>query len=338
MVKNKEFKSSLVKELKVSLYKESYKPMKRVGNLYQKIISIDNLKIADKKARKGKSNQYGVKQHLKREIENIESLHELLNHNKFITSNYHKFEINEGKKRTIARLPYYPDRIVHHALINYLEPLFVSVFTSDTYSCIKKRGVHKASYNLRKALKNVPDTKYCLKLDIKKFYNSIDQKILKSLLRKKIKDVMLLNMLDEIIESYDEGLPLGSLLSQFLGNYYLTYFDHWIKEDLKIKNYFRYCDDCVILGDNKEDLHEVFLKVEKYLNNLNLEVKGNWQIFPVEDRSIDFVGFRHYHTHTLLRKTIKKNYIKSKNKERWNGWLIHCNSLNLRKKYENNEN
>lgn len=312
--------------------------MKRVGNLYRDIISVDNLKIADKKARKGKRNQYGVKQHLKREKENIEDLHELLNYNQFRTSNYHKFEINEGKKRVIARLPYYPDRIVHHAIINYLEPLLVSVFTADTYSCIKKRGVHKASYNLRKALKNESDTKYCLKLDIRKFYNSIDQLILKDLLRKKIKDLMLLNMLDEIIESYDEGVPLGSLLSQFLGNYYLTYLDHWVKEELKIKHYFRYCDDLVILGNNTEELHGVFKKIEVYLNNLNLEVRSNWQIFPVSDRGIDFVGFVHYHTHTVLRKTIKKNYIKSKNKECWNGWLVHCNSLNLRRKYENNEN
>jgi RNA-directed DNA polymerase len=312
--------------------------MKRVGNLYRDIISIENLKIADKKAKKGKLSQYGVKQHLKREQQNIEELHEILNHNKFKTSDYHKFEINEGKKRIIARLPYYPDRILHHAIVNKLEPLFVSVFTADTYSCIKQRGVHKASYSLRKALQDRNGTQYCLKLDIRKFYNSVNLVILKQLLRKKIKDVALLNLLDEIIDSYDEGIPLGSLLSQFLGNYYLTYFDHWIKEELKVKYYFRYCDDMVILSDNKEELHLLFTKIEAYLNTLKLEVKRNWQVFPVNDRGIDFCGYKHYHTHTLIRKSIKKNYIKNNNKKTHFGWMCHANTINLRKKYENNEN
>ena len=120
----------------------------------------------------------------------------------------------------------------------------------------KNRGIHKLVNNLKKALKYDPEgTKYCLKLDIKKFYPSINHDILKEILRYKIKDEELLQVLDGIIDSA-EGVPIGNYLSQFFANLYLAYFDHWIKEVLKVIYYFRYCDDITILGANKEELHE----------------------------------------------------------------------------------
>lgn len=308
--------------------------MKRIGNLYDKIISLDNLRLADKIARKGKNNQYGVQKHILNAEENLLSLHELLNHRKFETSEYSKFEILEPKHRTIARLPYFPDRVVHHAILIQTKDVFVKTFISTTYSGIKGRGIHKASHDLRKALQDDSHNKYCLKLDIRKFYESIDHDILKSLLRKKFKDTNLLNLFDEIIDSNEVGLPLGSLVSQYLANYYLAYFDHYLKEQLKIRFLFRYMDDVVILSNNKEELHYYLAEIKEYLKTLKLEVKGNYQVSPVDKRGIDFVGFRHYTTHTLLRRTIKQNFIKSKNRERWNGWLKNCNSINLRRKYK----
>lgn len=311
--------------------------MKRISNLYESIINIDNLKLADKKARKGKSKQYGVKQHLKSEEENILNLHSQLKNNNFITSKYNVFKISDGKEREIFQLPYFPDRILHHAILNILEPIFVSVFTADTYSCIKGRGVHQASYKLRKVLsQNVENTKYCLKIDVRKFYPSIKNEILKELLRKKFKDNKLLLLLDEIIDS-TQGIPIGSYTSQFFGNFYLTYFDHWIKENLKVVNYFRYCDDIILLSNNKGQLWTWFYEIKKYLNsNLNLEIKSNYQVFPVDKRGIDWCGYKHYHTHTLLRKSIKKKYIKNKKKINHKGWLIHADTINLREKYEKN--
>lgn len=311
--------------------------MKRVGNLYEQIISVENLKLADKKARRGKSKQYGVLKHIENEENNISNLHTSLKKREFTTSAYKTFKISDGKERLISKLPFYPDRIVHHAVINVLEPIFMSVFTSNTYSCIKGRGIHKASYDLRKVLKNdLENTKYCLKLDVKKFFQSVDNESLKKLLRKKFKDVDLLYLLDNIVDSI-EGIALGNYTSQFFGNYYLAYFDHWIKEVLKVKYYFKYCDDVVILHPNKEQLWEYFSEIKSYLKeNLKLEIKGNYQVFPVEDRGIDFLGYKHYHTHTLLRKSIKKKYIKNKNKINHKGWLIHADTKNLRNKYENN--
>lgn len=313
--------------------------MKRIGNLFEKIISIENLIIADTKAQKGKSKQYGVSLHNKNKESNILKLHDMLASKTYKTSEYDIFKVFEPKERDVYRLPFFPDRITHHAIMNILEPIFVAVFTADSYSCIKGRGIHKASFNLRKALKNVDETTYCLKLDITKFYPNIDHHILKALLRKKFKDEDLLWLLDEIIDSAP-GLPIGNYLSQYLANFYLTYFDHWIKEQLGVKYYFRYADDIVILHKNKYYLHRILKVIEDYFELfLKLQVKGNWQVFPVESRGIDFVGYVHFHTHIRLRKSIKKRFARmlkrNPRKESiasYKGWTKHCDSKNLMKK------
>ena len=313
--------------------------MKRIGNLFEKIISIENLIIADAKAQKGKPNQYGVIIHNKNRESNILKLHDMLVSKTYKTSKYDIFKVFEPKERDVYRLPYFPDRICHHAIMNVLEPIFVAVFTSDSYSCIKGRGIHKASFNLRKSLNHVDQTTYCLKLDIKKFYPNIDHSILKALLRKKFKDEDLLWLLDEIIDSAP-GLPIGNYLSQYLANFYLTYFDHWLKENLKIKYYFRYADDMVILHNDKAKLWEIFNLIQSYFEMwLNLEIKDNYQVFPVEKRGIDFVGYVHFHSHVLLRKSIKQRFarmLKRKPKiasiASYKGWTKHCDSKNLIKK------
>jgi RNA-directed DNA polymerase len=318
--------------------------MKRLNNIFQQIISIENLTLAESKARKGKSKQYGVKVFDKNPEENIINLHKMLSEKEYKTSQYTTFTVFEPKERLVFRLPYFPDRITHHAIMNILEPIFVKTFTNDTYACIKGKGIHAAANNIKKALRDQDNTKYCLKLDIVKFYPNVDHDILKQLLRKKFKDNDLLWLLDEIIDSAD-GLPIGNYLSQYLANFYLMYFDHWIKEQKEIKYYFRYADDIVILSNNKPHLHEILFEIKKYFNdNLKLKVKQNYQVFPVEARGIDFIGYKFYHTHILLRKSIKKRFARaiSKTKNRatiaaYNGWAKHCNSKHLLKKLIPNE-
>jgi RNA-directed DNA polymerase len=223
--------------------------------------------------------------------------------------------------------------------MNVLEPVFVSVFTADTYSCIKKRGIHAAAKAVRSALQDEAGTQYCLKLDIKKFYPTVDHAILKLLLRRKFKDQDLLWLLDEIIDSAP-GLPIGNYLSQYLANFYLTYFDHWLKEEKQVRFYFRYADDMVILSGDKQYLHDLLAEIKHYLAvNLMLSVKSNYQVFPVAARSIDFVGYRFYHTHTLLRKSIKQRFARkmatgcnAQSIASYSGWAKHCNSRHLLKK------
>ena len=313
--------------------------MKRHTNLYQQIISMDNLRLADKKAMKGKLNQAGVIEHLKNTEDNLLKLHAMLANKTYKTSQYKIFTIYEPKERIIYQLPYFPDRITHHAIMNVLEPLFVRTFISQTYSCVKGRGIKGAADAVKDALKDAAGTKYCLKIDIKKFYPNIDHEVLKQLLRRKFKDQHLLWLLDEITESTD-GLPIGNYLSQYFANFYLTYFDHWLKEQKAVKYYFRYADDIVILAENKPYLHALLAEIKQYLHiNLKLTVKENYQIFPVESRGIDFVGYVFFHTHTKLRKSIKQNFarmlVNNKNDKSiasYNGWLSHCNSNNLTKK------
>lgn len=175
--------------------------MKRLGNLYEKIISLENLRLADEKARRGKANTYGVRFHDRNREANIIALHEMLRTKSFRNSEYETFTIFEPKEREIFRLPYYPDRILHHAIMNVLEPIWVSIFTTDTYSCIKKRGIHGAMRKVKQAMKDRENTRYCLKIDIRKFYPSIDHDVLKSIVRKKIKCKDTLWLLDEIIDS-----------------------------------------------------------------------------------------------------------------------------------------
>lgn len=321
--------------------------MKRLNNLYQQIISIENLQHADIKARKGKAKQYGIKVHDKNRENNIAELHLSLLNKKYKTSEYTTFTVFEPKERIVYRLPYYPDRIAHHAVMNVLEPIFVNMFINETYSCIKKKGIHAAANAVKRALDDVSETTYCLKLDIKKFYPSINHDILKALLRRKFKDNDLLWLLDEIIDSAD-GLPIGNYLSQYLANFYLTYFDHWMKEEKRVKNYFRYADDIVILSNNKQHLHQLLADIKTYLEiNLKLIVKQNYQIFPVAARGIDFVGYKFYHSHTLLRKSIKQRFVRMLANRRNNksiasyyGWAKHADTKHLLKKllYEPNAN
>lgn len=313
--------------------------MKRIGNLYEQIYDIDNLILADKLASKGKSKQYGIILHRRRKMENLKLLRSMLIDKSYRTSAYSTFKIYEPKERDIFSLPYFPDRILHHAIMNVLEPVFVSCFTADTYSCIKGRGIHAASDALGSAMNDYDNTDYCLKLDIKKFYPSIDHDILKALLRRKFKDPDLLWLLDGIIDSAP-GVPIGNYLSQYFANFYLTYFDHWIKEVKRVKYYFRYADDIVIPGRSKAELHLLLFEIKNYLwNNLKLTVKQNYQIFPIEARGIDFVGYKRYHTKVLLRKGIKQRFArmlkKNKNPQSvasYLGWTKHCNARNLEQK------
>lgn len=313
--------------------------MKRVGNLFGLVCSLENLQMADAIARIGKKNQYGIKVHDLNRESNILELRDALLTKEYSTSPYSVFKIYDPKERDVSRLPYYPDRIVHHAIMIHLEKIFVSTFTADTYASVKGRGVHSAGEAIKIALRDVPNTQYCLKLDVKKFYPSVDHEILKQLVRRKIKDPDLLWLLDDIIDSAP-GLPIGNYLSQYLANYYLCGLDHYIKEVLRVDNYFRYMDDMVILGSNKPYLHEILAAIRTYLvDRLQLEVKKNYQVFPVDDRGIDFLGYVYRHDYTLMRKSIKQNFARAvaANKP-WQsiaaywGWAKHCNSNHLMKK------
>ncbi len=317
--------------------------MKRIGDVFDRICSMENLLLADKRARKGKGRQEGIRIFDRNKNEKLLQLQQMLLNGTYRTSPYTTFTVWKPKERVIWRLPYFPDRILHHAIMNILESFFVRTFTKDTYSCIKKRGLHKAQRNLRKALYNEKQTQYGLQIDIIKFYPSVDHTILKRLLRRKIKDKRLLWLLDEIIDSAP-GLPIGNYLSQYLANFYLTYFDHWIKEVEKIAHYFRYADDMLALSATKERLHQLFIRIKNYLwDNLRLKVKGNWKVFPITNEvGANMLGYITFRDYTLIRPEIKYRFIRmlSRNPNHQSissylGWFKWGNCIHLQNKLLN---
>ena len=317
--------------------------MKRYGSLYKEIYSIENIKLAHEKAKRGKLHYSEVKKIEKNPDKYFQQIHDILKNKTFKNSEYVIFKkMDSGKERKIFKLPYFPDRIIHHCIMNIMEPIWMKTFINDTYSSLKGRGIHKGVKRIKKALRDIGGTKYCLKLDIRKFYPSIDHYILKDIIRKRIKDIDLLWLLDEIIDSTD-GVPIGNYLSQYFGNLYLAYFDHWMKEYNKCKYYFRYCDDIVILSNSKIYLHDLMTKMRHYLRKkLKLKIKDNWQIFPINSRGIDFLGYRFFHRYSLLRKSIairfrkKIRKIETKHVDNmlnsvmsYYGWLRFSNCHNL---------
>jgi len=325
--------------------------MKRYGNLYPKIWDMDNIRLAHKNARKGKLHYQEVQMVNGNEEYYFSQIHDMLKNKTFRNSEYEIFiKRDSGKERQIYKLPYYPDRIIHHCIMQILEPIWVNTLIADTYSSLKNRGIHKGVKRIKKVLKDKENTTYCLKMDVRKFYPSIDHNILKNIIRLKIKDHDVLWLLDEIINS-TEGVPIGNYLSQYFGNLYLSGLDHWIKEKAGCKYYFGYCDDMVILHSDKQHLSQLRRDISDYLESrLNMKLKDNWQIFPVSERGIDFLGYRFYHDHTILRKSIATRFkqrmkqIKAKHQVltpinilsgvmSYHGWMKYADCHNLQNKY-----
>jgi len=320
--------------------------MKRFNHLFEQICSYENVDLAFSKAKRGKHHYTIIKKIEASRQEYLSSIVKILSEKIFQNSTYHHFKLTErDKEREISSLPFYPDRIVHHAIIQIIEPIFRTVYIQDTYASIKGRGIHACVKRLKMALSDLDNTKYCLKLDIRKFYQNINHEILKTLLARKIKDNDVLKLFSDIIDSA-EGLPIGNYSSQHLANYYLAFFDHFVKEQLHIQYYFRYCDDMVILHSSKDYLHYCKKEISNYLSSrLELELKSNHQVFPVDSRGIDFLGYVFYHTHTLIRKRIKYRMIRTIRRNKHNlkesltsyrGWLSHADAYNLSRKYHLN--
>lgn len=224
--------------------------MKRKGFLYERICSMPNLLLASYNAGKGKRKRDEVVKFEADLDANLLQLQQELQSRTYATSKYDVFIKHEPKRREIYKLPF-RDRVVQWAILQVLEPIWVPTFTSDTYACIKGRGIHSLLHKLRKDMRTNPDgTRYCLKLDIRKFYPSIDHATLKKVVRQKIKDPDLLWLLDGIIDSAD-GVPIGNYISQYFANLYLSELDHRLKEFIGVKYYYRYADDIVVLSDSK---------------------------------------------------------------------------------------
>jgi len=278
--------------------------MKRHGKLFEKIVDLDNLRLAYQKARRGKGHMPNVLK-FERDVEgNLLKIQRLLLDHTFTTSKYMSKFIHVPKTREIYILPFTPDRIVQHAILNVVEPIWDGVMIDDSYACRIGKGQHAGS---RRTMEFVRRYRYCLKADIAKFYPSINHEVMRRIVRQKIKCRETLWLLDDIIDSFPGGqnAPIGNYTSQWFGNLYMNELDQWVKHHHKIKGYLRYCDDFCLFSDDKRDLHRLRGEIEAFLaEHLKLRY-SHAEVFPV-DQGVDFLGYRHFPTHILLRKSTAK--------------------------------
>lgn len=325
--------------------------MKRVGFIFENIYDIDNIKCAILNSSKGKRNQRRVKDVLRNINVYSERISQLLISKNYVPSPYITKTIYDGasgKERTICKPRYYPDQIIHWALIQQIQPIIMRGMYEYCCGSVPGRGTSYAQKALREWLDtDYKNTKYCLKMDIKKFYPSVDNELLKEAFRRKIKDKDCLWLIDTIIDSA-EGLPIGNYTSQWFANFFLEGLDHFIKEELGVRYYIRYVDDLVLLGGNKKKLHKARQDISLYLEKTNLRLKGNWQVFRVNNRAIDFLGFRFFRDKTILRKRnalrMRRRFKKIHSKGHLNakdacaiisywGWIKRSDSYNFYHKY-----
>jgi len=323
--------------------------MKRYGNLYGKITELENIRLAYEKAKKGKSWQSTVQKFEANLEENLLGIQKMLIDKTYQTSGYVTKKIYEPKERLIYKLPFAPDRIVQHAIMNILEPIWEKLFISDSYACRKNKGIHAGS---KKTIEYVRRNKYCLKGDMAKFYPSMNHDVLYKIICRKIKDQDVLDLLKNIIYSIggETNVPIGNYTSQWFGNLYLNELDQRVKNVYKIKDYIRYCDDFLLFSNDKDLLHNILIDMEIFINTelkLKLSKKDIFQV----SRGVDFLGYRHFRKFILLRKSTTKrvkkrikqlpylynNGIVTRDQFRSSlastlGWMKWANCYNLRQK------
>ena len=285
--------------------------MKSYNHLWEELISDDNIRLAIHNASHG-----NMKRRKLTEIKNNPDKYIPIVRNwieNFKTIKHTPKIINDGistKKREII-VPTVAEHIVQHAIMNVLKPIFMRGMYEHTYASIPQRGCHHGMKIVKKWIRNSErNIKYCLELDVRKYFDSISQDVLIDKLHKKIHDERFRDLLIKIIRTAEHGLPLGFYTSQWFANFYLQDFDHSVKEDLRIKHYIRYMEDMVLFHSNKRELHRIKKLIELYLrDNLSLEIKDNWQLFRFHTRKdkgrfLDFMGFRFYRNRVTLRRKI----------------------------------
>jgi len=299
--------------------------MKSHESLFNDIISLENLFLAWEEFKKGKTKKVDVLDFEFKLEDNLFELHQELKNKTYKHSHYTSFNVCDPKLRRIHKACV-RDRVLQHAVFRKLYPLFDGSFIFDSYSCRIGKGTHRASKRLenfsRKLSKNNKRNFLALKCDVRKFFDSVDKNILKKLIGKRIKDKDTSWLIYEIIDSFEKekgkGLPLGNVTSQLFANIYLNEFDQFIKHKLKANYYLRYCDDFLILSDDKEYLFSCLEKISVFLKeNLKLLLHPDKVSIIKYSQGIDFVGYvvlPHYKT---LRTKTKKRIVKkvSKNKE-----------------------
>jgi retron-type reverse transcriptase len=294
--------------------------MHRIGDLWKHVTSFENLYCATFQVLRGKRGQCAAGDfffHLER---NLLQLQQELRTQTYRPGVYRTFWITDPKRRLISAAPF-RDRVVHHALVRMMEPIFDRRFLFQSYACRMGKGTHRA---LRQFTDWARSSRYVLKMDIAKFFPSLDHAVLKERIRRTIKDPQVLWLCELIIDGSNEqeevvqhfpgddlftpvtrrhGIPIGNLTSQFFANVYLDALDHFVKEQLRVKRYLRYVDDFCCFADDKLLLTEVRAAIAAFLLGLRLRLnEGKSRIRQVKE-GVEFLGFVVFPTHLRLNQT-----------------------------------
>lgn len=325
--------------------------------LFDEVTSLEGLFLAWSQFKHGKENKLDVQKFFLDLERNIFNLHERVKNGTYEHSAYASFVVCDPKLRNINKAEVV-DRIMHHSIVKHIEPLFEKSFIFDSYSSRIEKGTHRGVERLKKfclkLTKNNTKTAWALKCDVRKFFDSIDHDLLVSLLRKKIKDEKLMEIIEKIIRSYKtkpgKGVPLGNLTSQLFSNIYLDKLDQFAKRDLGIKHYLRYADDFIILDIEKERLEKLVPVLGDFLeNSLKLQLHPDKLIIKKIHSGIDFLGYIVYPTHIILRTKTKRRMLRkiaAKKREldagiisaetfdntlqSYLGMLTHCRGMGIR--------
>ena len=350
--------------------------MKTHKQLYEQLCSFDNLQNAYKKARKGKAKkEYVLKfeENLQGELELLQK--ELMSQS-YKPQSLKKFIVRDPKTRTIHASAF-RDRIVHHAVVNILEPIFEKVFISDSYASRRNKGTHPAVQRfiifMRKVSRNGTTIKrktytknsiegYILKADIKHYFETVDHTTLLAILRRKIDDEQLLSLVKIILNNFDapikdKGMPLGNFTSQFFANVYLNELDYFVKHHLRARYYIRYVDDFVILHRSRRTLKQYHERIIRYLSCLQLQLHPDKSKITSLRNGVTFLGYRIFYHYKLLRKRNIRQFLREFHKrldickegfvnpqwlleylQGWFGYAQWANTYNLRKKIMSNIN
>jgi retron-type reverse transcriptase len=276
---------------------------KRFTHTYEDIISVENLLCAWREFVKGKRSKKDVQEFQYALMDNILALHRDLKARTYRHGTYEAFKVNDPKPRDIHKATV-SDRLLHHALYRKLYPFFDTTFFSDSYSCRRGKGTHRAIRQFKSyaytVSQNHTRTGYVLKCDIKKFFASIDHRILIGIIQRRIVDRRIVTLMQNIVTSHTVskdypysklGLPLGSLTSQLLVNIYMNEFDQYVKHALKARCYIRYADDFVILDQDKKVLEKFLVKMRQFLEEkLSLTLHPCKVSIRTISSGVDFFG------------------------------------------------
>lgn len=271
--------------------------MKRVGFLIEQIADMDNLRLAFYKAQRGKNEKIEVLAYRALLETHLMALRAQLLKGEVNVGSYRLFKIFDPKERIVCAAAF-SERVLHHAILNICEPYFERHMITTTYANRTGKGVYKA---LEKAFVSTNHHAYVAKLDVRKYFDSVDHHVLQNQLMHLFKDKLLLGILSKIIASYHvesgKGLPIGNLTSQYFANYYLSILDHYAKEELHVPVYIRYMDDILIYGNDRAQLTKQVKAIITYAKeHLALTMKN--PIIQTTHQGINFLGY-HLRTHVI---------------------------------------